>query len=309
MIVYLRWLDLSKTKELLIIMNPCSGTKKANKYLTDILVMFGKNGYNNTVYMTQKAGDAKEYAKKNAKKFDLIVAIGGDGTFNEVASGVLKSSADVEIGYIPAGSTNDFANSLKLSKNILKAAQDILEGTAKPIDIGSFNGRYFSYVASFGAFTEVSYKTPQNVKNTLGHMAYVLEGIKDIANLKSKHMRFVADGVVVEDEFIFGAICNSTSVGGVINLDPKSVDLSDGMFELLLIRLPKDLFELNEIVIALSSKKYKTKMITFLSAKNITVETTETINWTLDGEYAYGEEIIKVENLNKAIKFITNNKK
>ena len=297
---------MKKTKELLIIMNPCSGTKKANKYLTDILVLFGKNGYSTTVYMTEKAGDGKEYAKQNAKNFDMIVAIGGDGTFNEVVAGVLKSGADVEIGYIPAGSTNDFANSLKLSKNILKAAEDIMNGTARQIDIGSFNGRNFSYVASFGAFTEVSYKTPQNVKNTLGHLAYVLEGIKDLANLKSKHLRFVADGVVVEDDFIFGAICNSTSVGGVINLDPKMVDLSDGMFELLLIRLPEDLLELNEIVIALSTKKYKTKMITFLSAKNITIETTENINWTLDGEYAYGEEFIKVENLNKAINFITN---
>ena len=136
----------------------------------------------------------------------------------------------------------------------------------------------------------------------------VLEGIKDIAHLKSKHLRFIADGTIIEDDFIFGAICNSTSVGGVINLDPKLVDLSDGMFELLLIRLPKDLFELNEIVVALSSKKYKTKMISFMSAKNITIETEESINWTLDGEYASGAEEIKVENLNKAIKFITNRK-
>ena len=289
-------------------MNPCAGTKKANKYLTDILVLFGKNGYNSTVYLTEAAGDAKHFAKENAKKFDLIVAIGGDGTFNEVVSGVLKSGADVEIGYIPAGSTNDFANSLKLSKNILKAANDIMDGTAMQIDMGSFNGRIFSYVASFGAFAEVSYKTPQSAKNALGHLAYAFEGIKDIANLKSKHLRFVADGVAIEDDFIFGAICNSTSVGGVISFDPQLVDFSDGLFELLLIRLPKDLFELNEIVIALSSKKYKTKMITFLSAKNICVETTESVNWTLDGEYAYGEPIIRVENLNKAIKLITNRK-
>lgn len=297
---------MEKTKNLLLIMNPCAGTKKANKYLTDILVLFGKNGYNNTVYLTEAAGDAKRYAKENASNFDLIVAIGGDGTFNEIVAGVLKSGADVEIGYIPAGSTNDFANSLKLSKNILKAAADIMDGTAEEIDMGSFNGRIFSYVASFGAFTEVSYKTPQNVKNTLGHLAYAFEGIKDIANLKSKHLRFVADGIVIEDDFVFGAICNSTSVGGVINLDPKIVDLSDGMLELLLIRLPKDLFELNEIVIALSTKKYNTKMITFMSAKSITIETPENINWTLDGEYAYGEEVIRVENINKAIRFITN---
>ena len=290
-------------------MNPCAGTKNANKFLTDILVLFGKHGYNNTVYMTEAAGDAKKYTKKNAPNFDLIVAIGGDGTFNEVVAGVLKSGADVEVGYIPAGSTNDFANSLKLSKNILKAASDIMEGSAKEIDIGSFNGRNFSYVASFGAFTEVSYKTPQSVKNTLGPLAYAFESIKDIAILKSKHLRITADDVVIEDDFVFGAICNSTSVGGVINLDPQIVDFSDGIFEILLIKLPKDILELNEIVIALSSKKYKTKLITFLSAKNITIETSEDINWTLDGEYAYGEEIIKVENINRAIKIITNNQK
>ena len=300
---------MEKKRNLLLIMNPYAGMKKANRYLTDILVLFGKNGYNCTVHMTEGTGDAKKYAKENAKKYDLVVAIGGDGTFNEVVSGVLKSGADVEIGYIPAGSTNDFANSLKMSKNILKAAGDIMDGTAIQIDIGSFNGRKFSYVASFGVFTEASYKTPQNVKNTLGHLAYAFEGIKDIANLKSKHLRFVADDVVVEDDFIFGAICNSTSIGGVINIDPAIVDLSDGKFELLLIRLPKDLFELNEIVVALSSKQYKTKLITFLSAKNITIETSEQINWTLDGEYAYGEEKIKVENLNKAVKLIINNKK
>ena len=288
-------------------MNPCAGTKNANKYLTDILVLFGKYGYNNTVYMTEAAGDAKDYAKQNAGNFDLIVAIGGDGTFNEVVAGVMKSGADVEIGYIPAGSTNDFANSLRLSKNVLKAAEDIMEGTSQEIDIGSFNGRNFSYVASFGAFTGASYKTPQSVKNTLGPLAYAFEGIKDIANLKSMHLRFVADDVVIEDDFAFGAICNSTSVGGVINLDSEIVDLSDGLFEVLLIRHPKDFLELNEIVISLSSKKYKTKMITFLSAKDITIETSEDINWTLDGEYAYGEEIIKVENINKAIKVITNN--
>lgn len=290
-------------------MNPCAGTKKANKYLTDILLLFGKNGYNCTVHLTETAGDAKRFAKENANNFDLVVAIGGDGTFNEVVSGVIKSGANAQIGYIPAGSTNDFANSLKLSKNILKAAEDIINGSPREIDVGSFGGRHFSYVASFGAFTEVSYKTPQNIKNSLGYLAYALEGIKDIANLKSKHLRFVADDVIVEDDFIFGAICNSTSVGGLINLDPKIVDLSDGMFELLLIKLPKDLFELNEIAIALSSKKYNTKMITFLSAKKIIVETSENINWTLDGEYAYGGDRIKIENINKAIKFVFSERK
>ena len=289
-------------------MNPCAGTKKANKYLTDILVLFSKYGYNNTIYLTEAAGDAKRFAKENAANFDLVVAIGGDGTFNEVVAGVLKSKADVKIGYIPAGSTNDVANSLKLSKNILQAAKDIMNGNVTEIDVGSFNGRIFSYVACFGAFAEVSYRTPQNVKNTFGHLAYITEGIKDLANLRKRHLRFIADGVEIEDDFIFGAICNSTSVGGVVNLDPKLVDLSDGLFEVMLVKPPKDFFELNEIVIAVTSKKYKTKLIDFFSVKNIIIETAEDISWTLDGEYAYGEEIVKVENLHKAIKLITNQK-
>ena len=239
-------------------MNPYAGTKKANRYLTDILVLFGENGYNSTVYMTEGSDDAKKHVSKNAKNFDLIVAIGGDGTFNEVVAGVLKSGVDVEVGYIPAGSTNDFANSLKLSKNILKAASDIVQGTAIELDIGSFNGRSFSYVASFGAFTDISYKTPQNVKNTFGYFAYAVEGIKNLMNIKSNHIRFIADGIELEDDFMFGAICNSTSIGGIINLDDKLVDLSDGMFELLLVKMPKDLLEFNEIIVSLSSKKYKT---------------------------------------------------
>ena len=285
-------------------MNPCAGTKKANKYLTDILMLFGKYGYQSRVYLTEAAGDARMFASANAKKSDLVVAIGGDGTFNEVVSGVLESDCNVPIGYIPAGSTNDFANSLKLSKNIMRAAADIMEGAEMQLDVGSFNGRIFSYVASFGAFTEASYKTPQSAKNTFGPLAYALEGMKDLANLKSRHLKIVADGVKIEDDFLFGAICNSTSVGGVISLDPKLVDFSDGLFEILLIKFPKDWFELNEIVIALSSKKYKTKLITFLSAKNIEIETEEQINWTLDGEFAPGEKLISVKNLNQAIKFI-----
>ena len=296
--------EIIKEKKLLLIMNPCSGTKRANKFLTDILVMFGKGGYNYQVFMTEKSGDAKRIAREYAGYYDLIVAIGGDGTFNEVVSGVLKSKSKTPIGYIPAGSTNDFANSLKMSKNILNAARDILNGNVAELDIGSFNGRTFSYVASFGAFTEASYKTPQNIKNTFGHAAYLLSGIKDIGTIKSKKIKFNADGNEIYGDFIFGAVCNSTSVGGILTLDSKVVDMSDGVFELLLIRRPKDLFELNEIVVALSSKKYDTKMITFLSAKTITAETDEDVNWTLDGEYAYGEDKIEIKNLNKAIKVI-----
>ena len=293
-----------KKKKLLLIMNPCAGKKKANKYLTDILVLFGHYGYSCTVHLTEATGDAKTCATENAKNFNLVVAIGGDGTFNEVVEGVIKSGADVEIGYIPAGSSNDFANSLKLSKNILKAAEDIMEGTAQQIDIGSFNGRNFSYVASFGAFTEVSYKTPQNAKNTLGYLAYALEGIKDIANLKGKHLRFVADDVVIEDDFIFGAICNSTSLGGILTLDPKQVDMRDGLLEILLARFPKDLAEVAECIQAVQKQTYDCKMLTFRSCRNVKITAEPNMNWTIDGEMEPGKGDIQVKNLYHAIRVI-----
>lgn len=293
------------TKKVMIIINPCSGTKRANKYLTDILLLFAENGYETAVFITLQAGDAERYAAINAHKFDLLVAIGGDGTFNEAVSGVIRSETDIPIGYIPAGSTNDFANGLKLSKNIMQAAKNILNGNQRIIDVGMFNGRYFSYVASFGAFTKVSYSTPQNIKNAFGHLAYVLEGIKDIPSIRDCHLKFVADGKTIEGDYIFGAVCNSTSVGGILTLDPKVVDLNDGLFELLLVKTPNDVIELNQIIISLNTQRYDNDMITFVSAKNIIVEGSADYDWTLDGEFAKGCDKIQISNIHNAIRFIS----
>ncbi|MBO5252583.1 MAG: YegS/Rv2252/BmrU family lipid kinase, partial [Clostridia bacterium] len=239
-------------KELLFIINPYAGQQKGKRQLADILNIYNRAGFTVLTHVTAGQGDAEKACLRYADRVERIVCCGGDGTFNETASGVLKSGADVPIGYIPAGSTNDFAASLQLSTNIMQAARDVIEGTPMYVDMGTFAGRFFSYVASFGIFTRASYLTPQNAKNLLGHAAYVLGDIQELSQLRTWHMRFLLpDGTEIEDEFVFGAISNSTSVGGVLTLAKERVDLCDGKLELLLIRAPKDLKELAECVLAL----------------------------------------------------------
>ena len=292
-------------KKLFFVMNPFSGQRKANRVLADILSIFNRADYTVTVHITGGPGDATTAVKQYAANTDLVVCCGGDGTFNETVAGVLQSGIDVPIGYIPAGSTNDFASSLHLSQDILQAAQDIVEGVPVQLDIGNFGGRYFSYVASFGAFTRTSYTTPQNVKNALGHMAYVLSGIQELSQIKTNHVRFeLPDGQVVEDDFLFGAISNSTSVGGILTLAPDKVDMRDGKFELLLIRAPRELFELTECLVALQRQTYNCSMITFLSTPSVRVLPPADMEWTLDGEHEPAHPLIEVENLQHAIRVI-----
>ena len=289
-------------KKMLFIMNPFAGQKKANRHLADILMTFSQAGYEVITHMTSGQGDAAVAAGRWGKDVDLVVCCGGDGTLNETITGLLRAGADTPIGYIPAGSTNDFASSLKLSSNILQAARDIVEGEPVAYDVGRFGERYFSYVASFGAFTKASYSTPQNIKNALGHTAYILEGIQELSQLKPTHVRLeLEDGQIIEDDFIFGAVSNSTSLGGILTLDPKQVDMGDGMFELLLVRMPKDLIELNDCVWAVQRQKYNCAMMTFVTTRKLKVFPDPDMSWTLDGERADGAQEIVIENLHHAI--------
>ena len=288
-------------KKLLFVMNPCAGMRKANKVLPEILGIFNRNGYDVHVHITEGRGDGREVVAQRAGEMDLVVCCGGDGTFNETVSGVLQSGAETPIGYIPAGSTNDFAVSLGLRSNPLEAAQRIMEGEGVTYDVGSFGGRIFTYVASFGIFTKASYATPQSMKNTLGHAAYVLEGIQELSQLKKLPVKMELDGEVLEGEYLFGAISNSTCMGGVLKLDPKQVDMRDGLFEILLIRMPKDLLELSECITAIQKQSYNCKMMTFRTARKVTVHANDTMDWTLDGEREPGHEVVEVENKHLAI--------
>ena len=291
-------------KKMLFIVNPCAGKRRIRKYLIKVLDIFNRADYEVISFITARQGDCAQIARERADQVDMIVCAGGDGTFNEMITGILDSGVQVPVGYIPCGSTNDFAKSLQLSTNILKAAKAIVEGKEHPFDVGRFADRYFSYVASFGAFTRASYATPQSMKNALGHTAYVLEGIKELSQLKKLHLRFDLGDQQIEGDYIFGAVSNSTSVGGILTLDPEQVDMSDGLFELLLIRKPESIRELRECIRALRKRKYNCSVITFLTAANLKITADPQMVWTLDGEREDGHESILVENLHHAIRLV-----
>lgn len=291
-------------KKLLLVMNPYAGMRKGKRYLADVVELFNRADYLVLTHMTAGQGDCARVVERMARDVDLVVCAGGDGIFNEAVTGLMRSGCEVPIGYLPCGSTNDFAASLNISTNVVQAAKDILDGVPTAVDVGRFGERYFTYVASFGAFTKASYATPQNVKNALGHMAYLLEGIQELSQIRRTHVRLELEDRVIEDDFLFGAVSNSTSVGGILTLSPKLVDLQDGKFELLLVRAPRDAIEVAECIRALRTQKYNCAMITFLSTDRLTVKADPQMVWTLDGERADGAEQIQVKNIHRAIRLM-----
>ena len=292
-------------KKLLFVINPYAGMRKAAKVLPELLAVFNRADYDVRVYVTAEQKDAIVAVSRLAEDRDLVVCSGGDGTFNETVTGLMQANLQLPIGYIPSGSTNDFAASLHIPSDPVEAARQIVEGTPNSYDLGQFGDRYFSYVASFGAFTKASYSTPQSVKNLLGHMAYLLEGMQEISQIRKHHLKLTLDdGEVLEDDYIFGAICNSTSVGGIMTLDPNKVDLRDGKFELLLIRAPKNWQEISECLLALQKQQYNSAMMTFRSASQIRVEADPEMPWTLDGEKEDGHAVVQIRNLHRALQII-----
>ena len=294
---------------LLFIMNPKSGVMLAPKYMSDIITRFSGAGYLTQVLMTTARGDARDFAHEYGGDADVVVVSGGDGTLNEVIDGLISGGHDTPIGYIPSGSTNDFASSIGLPKDIFACVETIISGTPHNVDIGSFNGRYFSYVASFGAFTSVTYSVPQNLKNIFGHAAYVMGGITELANLRAIHAKITADPdtrdeKVYEGDYVLGAICNSKSVGGILKLDKLDVDMNDGMMEVLLVKMPKDIIDLNDIAISMLGGTFKSSQIESFSAGNVRVEIAEGTHWTLDGEYEAGSSVCTIHTLKSAISLI-----
>lgn len=291
-------------KKMLFIFNPRSGRERLRTKLLDILDLFVKAGWEVTVHVTQRAGDAKERVEQKGGRVDLLVCSGGDGTLNEVVSGMMAWSREQrpQLGYIPAGSTNDFAASLELSKNLLRAASTAVAGSPFAIDVGRFGeNRYFAYVAAFGAFTEVSYKTPQEAKNVLGHQAYMLEAVKRIAGLKSYHMRFFWDDQQLEEEFILGMVTNTISIGGFKGLVQPRVALNDGEFEVMLIRKPRNPKDIQSIVGCLINKDAENDCVYMFRTSRLRMESEEIVDWTLDGEYGGGVQEICIENLREEI--------
>lgn len=300
---------MHERKKLLLIMNPKAGVMLAPKHMAEIIERFSKEGYLTQVLMTEGKGDAREFAAEYGGEADIVVVSGGDGTLNEVIDGLLSESHKTPIGYIPAGSTNDFANSVGLPKNIHECVSRIVSGNSVPVDIGSFNGRFFSYVASFGAFTSVTYSVPQNLKNIFGHAAYVMSGINELGKLKAIHAKITLEPGTPEEEvhegdYVLGAVCNSKSIGGILNLEKLDVDMNDGLMEVLMIRMPKDLIELSEIAAATLGGTFKAHQIDTYSAHSVTVELDDDIHWTLDGEYEKGSAVCDIKTMESAISLI-----
>ena len=296
-------------KKLLFVYNPRAGKEMLKPRLSDVLDTFVKAGYEVTVHPTQAYRDAyyqiKEY---EVGKYDLIACSGGDGTIDEVATGMMKrremGKDVVPVGYIPAGTTNDFAKSLHIPRKPLAAADNAVKGVPFPCDIGKFNDSVFVYIAAFGIFTDVSYETDQAVKNVLGHMAYILEGAKRIFNIPSYKIKVEHDGEVIEDEFIFGMVTNSRSVGGFSNMVGKNIVFDDGLFEVTLIKTPKNPIALQEIIAALLIEQVDTKHMYTFKTKKITFDSVEEIPWTLDGEFGGEQDYVEIENVQKAMEIM-----
>ena len=288
-------------KKLLYIYNPMSGQKTIGNHLSEIVEYFSKKSYFPTVYATQKANDAREKVKEFSKEYEEILVSGGDGTLDEVVSGLLKSEEKSIIGYIPTGSTNDFSRSLKIPTDIKKATKIAINGETMDIDVGKFNSKFFTYVAAFGSIAQVSYETDQSMKNIFGRFAYILEGVKTVSNLKAYKAKITIDDEVFEGEFIHFMATNSVSVGGFNNFYKKNIGLDDGIFEAVLIKKPNGLIELNQIIDGLRSKKENDNVI-FRSGSVFKVESDEKISWTLDGDYGGSYKKSEIKVLNRAVK-------
>lgn len=287
-----------------ILINPNAGKQVVMKELYSVYQAFADIGGQPVMELSVNAEHAAITLDRAIEaRPDVLVCCGGDGTLSATVDRLLGSGADIPLGYIPAGTTNDFANFLGLPKEPAQAAQLIAKGVAEPIDTGRFGDRHFIYVASFGAFTQTSYATTQSLKNSMGHLAYVIEGIKELPALQSYAVRAeTAEGEVYEGEYLFGSVSNSTSLGGIIKLDSNMVDPTDGKFELTLVKTPRNLHELNAILWSLMSGQIDEELITFVHTAKVAFTCAEPMPWSLDGEYCSGNTDVNVEVLPNSLR-------
>lgn len=292
-------------KKLLFVYNPYAGKGTLKPKLSDAVDIFVKAGYEVTIYPTQEARDAYRRVKEyNADDYDLIVCSGGDGTIDEVMTGMMAREEKDPIGYIPAGTVNDFASSLHIPKDVLEAADNAVNGYPFACDVGKFNEGIFVYIAAFGLFTDVSYDTDQNLKNVLGHLAYLLEGAKRLLKVPSYEMKITHDGETIEGEFVYGMVTNSRSVGGVRNMLGKDVVFDDGLFEVTLIKTPKSVLQLQEILASLLIEQINTEYVYTFRTSKIEFESVNEVAWTLDGEFGGNHTDVVIENAQKALEIM-----
>lgn len=290
----------------MLLVNPSAGKGQYKACLADVLNVFCCGEYEPTVYFTRYAGNAGELIKEHAENYDLVACMGGDGTLSEVVGGMIHLDNPRPIGYIPLGTANDVAKTLGFDpKQPIDNARRIVRGSPIPYDVGQFGtNAYFTYIAAFGAFTEVSYATPQERKQTLGHMAYMLEAIKSLTKLTSYKAIVEHDGGVIRDDFIFGAITNSTSVAGLVKLDSNKVSLSDGMFEVILVKTPQNIKALNDIATGILSNNFDQQNVVFIKSKEVRIMFEKPVAWTRDGEDGGSHQDVFIVNRNPGVEII-----
>lgn len=290
-------------KKLLFIINPKAGHKKNKHFMDEAIKTFENSGYEVDIKYTKKRADGTRIAIKHGAEADLVVCMGGDGTLNEVMQGMVEGGVKTPLGYIPAGSTNDFATSLGLKTNPKEQAEFLMSHEPRPLDLGMFNGRYFVYTASAGIFTKTSYDTPQNLKNKLGHFAYILSGVKELFHVRKIRMSIELKDRTIEGTYIFTAINNATKIGGVMKLDESIVQFNDGVFELMLVEWPKDPIKLNKILWRIITRKFAGE-ITFIQIDSAKITSETDLDWSLDGEKEKGKEFVDFKVVHDAINFI-----
>ena len=293
------------SRHMMLLINPHAGKGGYKSSLAVIAETFSRSDWLPTVYFTKDRGDARAIVEREAGNYEMVVCLGGDGTLSEVSSGMMRRTDRRPIGYIPLGTANDVAHTLGLSADPATAAAAIVHGNRFPLDIGQFGqDSFFTYIAAFGAFTEVSYATPQEAKQALGHLAYMLEGLRSLNHLNHYHAIVEYDGGGVQDDFIFGAVTNSTSIAGLLRLDENRVNLADGMFELLLVKTPQNLLDLNSIITAVLSHNFSAPNVLFLRSKEVRILFDEPVAWTRDGEDGGSHRDVLIFNRHPGVELI-----
>lgn len=283
-------------KKMLLIYNPFSGKEQFKTKLAEIVEFYTQNNYITTVRPTKCKGDATHIIMKEAMGYDLVVVSGGDGTLNEIVNGLIRLPESISIGYIPSGTTNDFSSSLQLSKDIMTSAQTVTDGKQFTCDIGTFNDTTFTYTAAFGLFTDVSYQTSQDMKHIFGKLAYFLEGVKRISHIPSYDITLTTNDQMITDEFIFGMVTNSTSIGGFKMVRDDAIELDDGLFEVVLVKKPQTRNEIQSLIQCLLTRTPTPEHFYMFKAKEIELYSKVRIDWTLDGEFGGATDSVFIRN-------------
>ena len=293
------------SKKLMLILNPAAGNGGGIKTIGPTMEVLYRAGFVPTVFYTLGVGEATRLVLEHAAEYDCVVCVGGDGTLSETVAGLAQMPSPPPLGYIPQGTANDVAASLKLPRNPVKAAQTIAAGKTAFQDVGKFNDNdYFTYIAAFGAFTEVSYETPRENKQSLGHLAYILQGMSQLPKITAYHTIVECDEGIIEDDIIFGAVSNTKSVGGIVKLKKLGIELNDGLFEVTLVRNPANVIEMNKILSNVLAQNFNGNQVMMFQSKHVKFTFDRPVKWTRDGEAGGAHEQVELDNLHSAIRIL-----